>query len=149
MKLNQLPQLASKPNLRSAEGGLEFSEAKKVQAKVTDAFNASAAELAGLDNDVQDYNLTDGEVLSIDNYYSFGGDDSCAVQSAEIIFDKETGSVDKFKLIKPNGDSVSYEHVLDDEYRSSNPTFEVVENGQRTSYEMNPDSGSITAFTAH
>ena len=147
MKLTSLPQMKSNPQLFSAEAGRRFSDAQKVQKAVTNLFDDYAVGLSELDGQDIDFNGTDGEVVVVDRYLSGryeGG--SGKVKAAEINFDKETGNVQKFQVIQEDGDSYRFEYERHDEYRSSNPTFEAIENGQKTKFELNPNTGLMVGF---
>jgi hypothetical protein len=148
MQLNSFPQL-SRPELRSAESGQRHFKAEDTHNRVSSAFDSVGDGLAGLDGTEYDYNPNPGEVVVVNRYLDNGPDTAVKVQSAELNFNPETGEVDRFKMIKDDNNSVTFEHKDYDEYRSSNPTFESVVNGQVTSFDLNPHTGLVVQFESN
>ena len=145
MKLQSLPNL-KRPDLYSAEKGQQHGQAMKTHQAVNRAYQDVAPELASLDGSEYDYNPNPGEVVVVDRYLSTGPDTAVKVQAAELNFDAATGEVDRFKVIKEDNSSVSYEHEIYDEYRSPNPSFEQVKGDDSVKFEMNPNTGLVVGF---
>ncbi len=146
MKLNSFPQMNPKPVLRSAEAAHEFTKAQGVEKSLNNAFSDYGQQLANLDNSDIDFNPEKGEVVVADRYLDNGPDTATQVSGAQLSFDPQTGDVDRFKVITDDQNSMTFEYKRYDESRSSNPTFTSVVNGQSVSYEINPNTGSITSF---
>lgn len=146
MKLQRLPQLNPKPQIFSADKGHQFAQMRDTESRVASAFDTFSEQLLELDNSDYDYNPNKGGVVVIDRYLDNGPDTGTKVSSASLAYNRETGEVESFKVVKDDLNSVSYEHKQYDEVRSSNPTFTAMVNGRETSFDMNPQTGAISGF---
>lgn len=148
MQLQSLPTF-KRPELRNAEEGHRHAKAVDTHRAVSQAFDDVGPALADLDGTKYDYNPKQGEVVIVDRYLSNGPDTVVNVQAAELRFNQDTGKVDRFKLIKDDQNSVTYEHKRYDERVSSNPTFGVVQDGRQVTFDLNPQNGLIVQFESH
>lgn len=146
MQLQPLPTLKQKPTLRTAEAGVKHSKALDTHKAVSGTFDRVGGGLASLDGTDYDFNPDPGAVVVVDKFLSNGPDTGVKVQSAELRFDTETGEVDRFKMVKDDQNSVTFEHKRYDAMRSSNPTFESVKDGEAVSFDLNPSTGLVVQF---
>jgi len=146
MNLQSLPKLNSRPQLSSAKEGHKFAQASRTESLVSDAFANLGEQLASFDGSDIDFDREPGSVVVVDRSLDVGYDVGKKFSSAELKYDVESGKPTTFTAIKDDQNFVSFEYKQYDESRSSNPTFTSVVNGEKTEFDMNPNTGSITAF---
>jgi len=157
--LKGLPSLSWPGHVNSAFEGKRQLVAHQVIAEVTDAFDRTASHLAALDNkpatrentaddaaalrrpECKDYNTTPGTVVVIDQTIGDGTiSTQLHVQSAELDYNPENGTVKSYRAIIDHNDELSFDS------RGKNPTFTRVQDGQRTVVSFDPKKQIITQF---